>query len=267
MDPNTNTPDVPALDSPAAAPPEDRFSRQRDLVPADMLADLTITVIGTGAVGRHLALNLAAMGAQSLCLIDHDKIELTNVTTQGWPVGAIGQYKVSHLAEEIQKIEPNCLVAAVPKVFAPSRLPFGWETDPLNQVFFVAVDSISVRAQIWAEIHESVQFLADGRMLEEFIRIFTVDGTPARKELYAKSLFAQEEAIAGRCTARSTIYSATICAGLMLHQFARWLRGTAPTDPDLYVDLPGTSMEPTPAPIEDNTSVSDSGGGLASLLE
>jgi hypothetical protein len=29
----------------------------------------------------------------------------------------------------------------------------------------------------------------------------------------------------GRCTAKSTLYAASIAAGLMIAQFARWLRG------------------------------------------
>jgi sulfur carrier protein ThiS adenylyltransferase len=40
----------------------------------------------------------------------------------------------------------------------------------------------------------------------------------------------------GRCTARSTIYSASIAAGLMTHQFTRWLRGI-PVDCDVSLNL------------------------------
>src|SRR4051812_1501709 len=35
---------------------EDRFVRQRELVPSERLTDLTITVIGVGAIGRQVAL-------------------------------------------------------------------------------------------------------------------------------------------------------------------------------------------------------------------
>ena len=61
----------------------DRFVRQADLVPQDKLQDLTISVIGVGAIGRPLALQLAAIGARKLHLIDPDVIEIHNVTTQG----------------------------------------------------------------------------------------------------------------------------------------------------------------------------------------
>ena len=40
----------------------DRFARQQDLVPQDRLAELNATVIGVGAIGRQVALQLAAIG-------------------------------------------------------------------------------------------------------------------------------------------------------------------------------------------------------------
>jgi hypothetical protein len=46
-----------------SSPPEDRFIRQREIVPAEKLAGVTATVIGVGAIGRQVALQLAAIGA------------------------------------------------------------------------------------------------------------------------------------------------------------------------------------------------------------
>jgi sulfur carrier protein ThiS adenylyltransferase len=42
--------------------------------------------------------------------------------------------------------------------------------------------------------------------------------------------------VIGFGTARSTIYAASIAAGMMLHQFTRWLRGLT-TDDDLSLNL------------------------------
>ena len=47
---------------------QDRFSRQRDLVPMDRLSCITSTVIGAGAIGRQIALQLAAIGAAEVRL-------------------------------------------------------------------------------------------------------------------------------------------------------------------------------------------------------
>ena len=74
---------------------EDRFARQRDLVPAERLEQLLVTVIGVGAIGRQVALQLAAIGARRLQLVDFDRVDHTNVTTQGYWTEDIGQPKVA----------------------------------------------------------------------------------------------------------------------------------------------------------------------------
>ena len=56
------------------------------------------------------------------------------------------------------------------------------------------------------------------------------------RDHYATTLFEQSDAEPGRCTARSTIYTANIAAGFMLHQFTRWLRGL-PIDHDVSLNL------------------------------
>ena len=56
------------------------------------------------------------------------------------------------------------------------------------------------------------------------------------RDYYPTTLFARAEAQPGRCTARSTIYAAGIAAGLMIHQFTRWLRGV-PVDRDTSLNL------------------------------
>lgn len=75
----------------------DRFSRQRDLVPAERLQTLTATVVGVGAIGRQVALQLAALGIQKLRLIDFDTVELTNITTQGQPRNSRAKRTISPL--------------------------------------------------------------------------------------------------------------------------------------------------------------------------
>ena len=77
-------------------------------------------------------------------------------------------------------------------------------------------------------------------MLGEVIRVLTADN-PGIDEYYPSTLFAQSEAQAGSCTSRSTIYAATIAAGLMVHQFTRKLRGI-PVDRDVTVNLLASEM-------------------------
>ena len=64
--------------------PASRFIRQQELVPREALAPLRITVIGIGAIGRQVALQLAAIGTVRLTLIDFDDVDASNITTQGY---------------------------------------------------------------------------------------------------------------------------------------------------------------------------------------
>jgi sulfur carrier protein ThiS adenylyltransferase len=54
-----------------------RFARQSQLVPQDKLALLDVTVVGVGAIGRQVALQLASLGVPRLRLVDFDTVELT----------------------------------------------------------------------------------------------------------------------------------------------------------------------------------------------
>ena len=104
-----------------------------------------------------------------------------------------------------------------------------------EQIVFCCVDSIATRRMIWESVRSSASFFVDGRMSAEVLRVLAVS-EPAIEHSYQQTLFAAEEAHVGACTARSTIYTASIAGGMMLHQFAKWLRGL-PVDPDLMLNL------------------------------
>ena len=77
-------------------------------------------------------------------------------------------------------------------------------------------------------------------MLGEIIRVLTAADLASRRH-YPTTLFRQSEAQAGRCTAHGAIYTASIAAGLMTHQFTRWLR-EIPIDSDLTLNLLATEL-------------------------
>jgi sulfur carrier protein ThiS adenylyltransferase len=105
----------------------------------------------------------------------------------------------------------------------------------IGEAVFCAVDSIDARSAIWRSVGARCRFWCDGRMLAEVIRVLAADERTGRDH-YPTTLFARAEAQPGRCTARSTIYTASIAAGMMVHQFTRWLRGL-PVDRDTSLNL------------------------------
>jgi hypothetical protein len=208
-------------------PHPNRFARQSELVPADRLATMTATVIGVGAIGRQVALQLAAIGTPRVQLIDFDRVDVTNVTTQGYLADDVGQLKVAATGRAMHDLDGSIVVEAVADRYR-SRLPLG-------DAVFCCVDSISARAAIWRSASDRCQFWADGRMLGEVLRVLVACDQQGRSH-YGKTLFRQADAQRGSCTSRSTIYAASIAAGLMVHRFTRWLRGI-PTDADTMLNL------------------------------
>ncbi|QDT66719.1 ThiF family adenylyltransferase [Calycomorphotria hydatis] len=206
---------------------QDRFIRQQGLVPHEPLRQLTVTVIGVGAIGRQVALQLAALGARRLQLIDFDQVDLSNVTTQGYRHRDVGRSKVEVMQEAIHGFDPEIRVQVINDRYR-SRMEIG-------DAVFCCVDSISDRSAIWRTVKDRCQFWADGRMLGETLRVLTATDAVSQ-EYYSRTLFPQQEAQAGSCTSRSTIYAASIAAGLLLHQFTRWLRGIE-VDCDVLLNL------------------------------
>jgi molybdopterin-synthase adenylyltransferase len=72
-------------------------------------------------------------------------------------------------------------------------------------------------------------------MLGEVIRVLAAANSQDWAH-YVTTLFPESQAQSGRCTAQSTIYAASIAAGLMVHQFTRWLRGLT-VEPDTTLNL------------------------------
>lgn len=206
---------------------DERFSRQHDIVPADRMAGCKATVIGVGAIGRQVALQLSAMGIPWLQLIDFDKVEWSNLASQGYLEGNMGQLKVNATLELCWKINATSQIQAVPERFRRSM--------EIGNVVFCCVDKINVRRLIWESVKDKVSFFVDGRMSAGVLRILTACDVKSR-EHYPTTLFNADEAFIGPCTAKTTIYCANIAAGLMLTQFTKYLR-QLPVDPDIQLNL------------------------------
>jgi sulfur carrier protein ThiS adenylyltransferase len=213
-------------------PGPDRANRQRDLVPPERLDEVHAVVIGVGAVGRQVGLQLAAMGVPKMTLYDPDTVAVENLAPQGFWETDVGDYKVHAVANVAHQQFPQMDLTAVPDRFRRSDVRT-WSGDRRIAVF-VCVDSIDARRVIWEAVRDRAAFLADGRVAAEVVRVFA-SAAPHRNE-YSRTLFPAGQAFAGSCTAKSTIYTASVAAGLMLAQFARWLRGQSVT-PDQVLNL------------------------------
>jgi molybdopterin-synthase adenylyltransferase len=210
----------------------ERYNRQLDIISPEKLAECRATVIGIGAIGRQVALQLAAMGAVWLQLVDFDTVEPSNLASQGFLEKDLGRLKVEATADLCKEINRNLKIHVLPQRFGRSM--------KIGNVIFCCVDQIEARRQIWECVQNKAGFFCDGRMAAEVLRVVTVSDSASHK-CYPKTLFSAQEAYASSCTAKSTIYCANIAAGMMLSQFTKWFRNMA-VDFDCQVNLLSTEI-------------------------
>src|SRR5690554_6202079 len=105
---------------------DQRDMRQRGLVPPDRLAQCDAVVIGVGAIGRQVTIQLVALGISRLTLFDDDHVQVENLAAQGYWPEDLQRPKVDATAELCRRMHPTIQVNAVPERFkrsTPRSLP------------------------------------------------------------------------------------------------------------------------------------------------
>lgn len=204
------------------------YTRHKDILGEGI--DSNSLIVGTGAIGRQLAIQLTCMGVKNLTLVDFDKVCDVNLAVQGWKESDIGLDKVDALGRECKAINKDIKVVSINR---PYKSDYAYKKDTV----FVCVDTITVRKQIFESLAGSKHTIIDGRMSAETCRILTARLDNEKElALYEKSIFKQEEAYPARCTSKATIYCANIAAGLMASQFSHLVRGQD-YDPDFTFSI------------------------------
>jgi sulfur carrier protein ThiS adenylyltransferase len=233
---------------PKAVDLSERDSRQRELVPPNRLSKVQATIIGIGAVGRPLALILGSMGVPVINLIDDDKVEVVNLNNQGFAEHDLGLTKVDAVGEQLRRtvsgLHLNLYSTKWNGADMNEILTDADSANPQQHVVFMCVDNIETRKTIWDFLlarRTRIGLVLDARMLGETLFVYSVPMSILKSvKLYGESFFTKAEATPGRCAAKSTLYAASIAAGLMATQMAKWLRDITP---ETTVNLSLTSME------------------------
>jgi len=190
------------------------LTRHFDLISGDGLKK-PITVIGAGGIGSWVTFALAKMGFEHIRVYDPDKVAIENVGNQLYGISDIGKYKVEALREICLNV--GCEIKTVPMLFSPL------DACAVEGIVVLAVDSMKARAEITADLCEDVVMI-DGRMGAEKILLYTAFDEPTR-DIYAKSLYSDDEAEKTPCTAKATSYCALTIAGLIVGQIKSFIQG------------------------------------------
>jgi molybdopterin-synthase adenylyltransferase len=160
---------------------KERYIRQRDIIPAERLAKLMVTVVGVGAIGRQVALQLAAIGVSKLQLVDFDWVGVENLAPQGYLEEDIGRAKVAATAVLCRKINQDVETLEENGRFRKSM--------EIGQVLFACVDSIDTRRLIWQAVKDKVDLFVDTRMSAEVVRILAAADPAGRAYIPHDALY------------------------------------------------------------------------------
>lgn len=176
--------------------------RQLDLI-SEEAQKKQIMIIGAGAIGSCACLALAKSGYENITVYDFDKVEAHNMSNQFYPIKAIGKYKVQALAQVVKEYT-GTNINPVPTLFDASKAL------PSNCIVLSCVDSMGARVAIKDALRASRNWshLIDARMGAELYALYIAQNSPESIADYTKSLYSDSEALAERCTSKSTMYCA-----------------------------------------------------------
>ncbi|MCB9369604.1 MAG: ThiF family adenylyltransferase [Calditrichaeota bacterium] len=193
-----------------------RFLRQQDVVDADRLANLSITLIGLGSIGSVTGLYLAKMGVVSLTTFDADIVDIHNVSNQAYGMSDVGLLKADAFSVLVEN-QTGLLLNTI-----------GMQYDGRQHTGIVisAVDSMKSREAIWKAIRDQpqVQLYVDARMGLETLVVHTV--RPQIREdrvRYSQTIVPDEQAYQEPCTARTICYTPLMAASVVCNLVKRFV--------------------------------------------
>jgi hypothetical protein len=190
----------------------DHLTRQMSLIPMETLRT-PVHVIGCGAIGSFATLALAKMGMTNINVYDMDDVSVENMSNQFFRFSDIGYNKASAL-QSLVKDFTKTHINVYRREFVPE------DAINLNGIVISAVDSMKARRMIFEAIKEmgfAVKWIIDPRMSAEFYAQYTINPfLEADQKTYEKTLYTDEASVQERCTAKSTIYTATLAAGMVV---------------------------------------------------
>lgn len=184
------------------------LTRQLDIIPVSCLGE-KVTVIGAGAIGSLAVLSLAKMGFGNVTVFDDDKVDIENMSCSLYRMQDVGKPKVVALAE-IVKESTGVMIEPIQRRYEGGVFP---------GIVIAAVDSMAARQLVW-ESHlnraPTTKVIIDPRMGAENALMYVMNPmSEADAKTYKASLYSDAEAVQERCTAKATIYTANMLAGLV----------------------------------------------------
>lgn len=207
----------------------DRYGRQRVLPEVGeagqaRLAAASVLVVGAGGLGSPVLLTLAGAGVGRLVLVDHDRVELSNLHRQPlFKMADIGRPKVEAARDALLAYNPEIAVEAEALRLDPAN------ADRLVQradIVVDAADSLAVTYTLSDACHAAGEPLVSASVLglSGYVGAFCGGGPSYR------AVFPEMPETVGSCAANGVLGSAVMTLGaLQAHLTLQLLLGLEPS--------------------------------------
>ena len=191
-----------------------------------------IHVIGAGATGSWLVLQLAKLGITDITVWDFDTVEEHNIPNQAYLFGQKGDAKVDALYDIVYANTQTDIKAHNQK----------YTNQRLSGIVFLMVDSMAERKRIWDEqikMKSAVKLLIEPRMGLDVGRVYNVNPMDLTHiERYEQCFYSDDEAEVSACgTSMTVITTAMVISSWCARQLINFHQNEEPLDNEILIDL------------------------------
>ena len=181
-----------------------------------------IHIIGVGATGSFVAMELARMGCPVLNIYDFDELEIHNIPNQYYDTQDLGKPKVEALAEKLKLINPSIVVNAYNGKVLPKASEEGKGIDEMSGYVFLLVDSMKTRKELWEAVKKNKNIIHcwESRLGSDQARVYSLDMSVKNFDKYEQDFYEDDNAEVSACGTSITVLPIVLqTASLMMVQF------------------------------------------------
>lgn len=181
-----------------------------------------IHIIGVGATGSFVAMELARMGCPVLNIYDFDELEIHNIPNQYYDTQDLGKPKVEALAEKLKLINPSIVVNAYNGKVLPKASEEGKGIDEMSGYVFLLVDSMKTRKELWEAVkkNKNIVHCWESRLGSDQARVYSLDMSVKNFDKYEQDFYEDDNAEVSACGTSITVLPIVLqTASLMMVQF------------------------------------------------
>ena len=171
--------------------------RSQDIANLD---NIEFHIVGCGAIGSSVAIQLTRLGGNNFHLYDFDKVEIQNVGVSQYDELDIGLPKVGALIKHMKRINILIKVEGIIDRFKHYK-------GTKEGILILGLDSMNARKEIvkiLSEHPDKPKTVIDGRMGAEHYQQYIYDNITMAK--YEKNWYSDEDSDQEPCTRKATSY-------------------------------------------------------------